>query len=77
MHIIQASQHVGTDLLYARGIVDEATHWSTRPSIDEKTPSDSSDSAVSSGEGSRMDPNTLFFVKGDVILLSTFKGHPS
>ncbi|KAF8576294.1 hypothetical protein K439DRAFT_1640612 [Ramaria rubella] len=52
---------------YARGIVEEATHWS-RQSDPMKTPSDSSDSG-GSNESSRMDATTLFFMKKDVLLL--------
>src|SRR5882724_3504348 len=43
--------------VYARSIVEEATHWS-RPSDSVKTPSDSSDSGGSSSDGSRLDSST-------------------
>ncbi|KAL5490593.1 hypothetical protein ACEPAI_5427 [Sanghuangporus weigelae] len=67
-HIVQNVADVPQNRLYARGIVDEATHWSSRHP-DERTPSDTSDSGGSSDSGGRMDPSTLFFVKSDIILL--------
>ncbi|KAL5533412.1 hypothetical protein ACEPAF_5188 [Sanghuangporus sanghuang] len=67
-HIVQSVADVPHNRLYARGIVDEATHWSSRHP-DERTPSDTSDSGGSSDSGGRMDPSTLFFVKSDIILL--------
>lgn len=66
-HIIQDEGDLPHQRFYARGIIDEATHWASRQP-DERTPSESSDSGGSS-EGSKMDPSTLFFVKSDVILL--------
>ncbi|TDL18928.1 hypothetical protein BD410DRAFT_792720 [Rickenella mellea] len=68
-HIMQNRDDIPASRMYARGIVDEATHWSTRAPGDDKTPSDSSDSGGNSELGSRMDPSTLFFDKNDVILL--------
>lgn len=69
-HIIQQPNDLPQHRLYARGIVDEANNWTTRPP-EERTPSEQSESSDSGGssEGSRMDPSTLFFVKSDVILL--------
>ncbi|KAL5511938.1 hypothetical protein ACEPAH_5157 [Sanghuangporus vaninii] len=67
-HIVQSVADVAQNRLYARGIIDEATHWSSRHP-DERTPSDTSDSGGSSDSGGRMDPSTLFFVKSDIILL--------
>lgn len=67
-HIIQGSDDfLPQSRTYARGIVDEAVHWSNR-TPNGSTPSESSDSGGSS-EGGRMDPSTLFFLKSDVILL--------
>lgn len=55
---------------YARGIVDEAAHWSIRTPNDGTTPSDSTGSeSGGSSESGRVDPGTLFFVKNDIILL--------
>ena len=68
-HIVQAPSDSGRSLHYAKGIVDEATHWVLRQN-DGHTPSDSSESAGSTNDSSRLDPNTLFFSKSDVILLS-------
>ncbi|KAF8521410.1 hypothetical protein BU17DRAFT_87965 [Hysterangium stoloniferum] len=52
---------------YARGIVEEATHWSRQVDI-VKTPSDTSESGGSS-EGGRLDASTLFFMKKDILLV--------
>jgi beta-glucanase (GH16 family) len=68
-HIIQDATVTSGSLLYAKGIVEEATHWTSRPPSDERTPSDSSESTGSSSDGNRFDPNTLFFMKSDVIFL--------
>ena len=55
---------------YARGIVDEAAHWSIRTPNDGTTPSDSTGSeSGGSSESGRVDPGTMFFVKTDTILL--------
>lgn len=69
-HIIHDDGDIPHQRFYARGIIDEATHWSSRQP-DERTPSESSDSGGSS-EGSRMDPSTLFFAKSDIILLGEY-----
>lgn len=66
-HIVHDDADLPQHLLYARGMIDEAAHWTPRLP-DDQTPSDTSDSS-GSNEGTKMDPTTLFFVKSDVILL--------
>lgn len=68
-HIVQDLSELPHHRRYARGIVEEATHWASMGCPDELTPSEASDSGGSSDSGSRMDASTLFFVKSDVILL--------
>ena len=72
-HIVQNPSELPQHRQYARGIVEEATHWASMGRPDELTPSESSDSGGSTDSGSRMDPNTLFFVKSDVILLGEWR----
>lgn len=66
-HIVVDLDENPSKLTYAQGVVDEATQWDSRVP-EERTPSESSDSGVSS-EGRKIDPATLFFAKNDVVLL--------
>lgn len=64
---------------YARGVVEEATHWSDPSDINSdliRTPSSLSSSEKSDmvNEMSKPDHATLFFVKRDILLLGKRSG---
>ena len=61
---LPADMMVGT---YGQGILDEAHHWG-RTRLDERTPSELSESG-SGSDGSRVDRSILFFSKHDVIMI--------
>ncbi len=68
-HVVVGLDDNPSKLIYAQGVVDEATQWDARIP-EERTPSESSDSG-SSSEGRKIDPATLFFAKNDVVLVGT------